>query len=49
MRVWVADLRDAEVRERLRADAALVRRHASTAEGDLFVDAALADLTDWGG
>lgn len=47
VQVWVADLRDAEVRERLRRDAALVRGHASTAEGDLFVDAALADLTDW--
>jgi len=49
VQVWVADLRDAAVRERLRQDAALVRGHASTAEGDAFVDAALADLADWQG
>ena len=44
---WVPDLRDAQVRERLRRDAVLVRDHVSTAEGDRFVDAALADLADW--
>ena len=42
-----ADLRDAEIRDRLQRDSALVRGHVSTAEGDQFVDAALADLTDW--
>jgi hypothetical protein len=49
IQVWVPDLRDAEVRDRLRRDAALVRGHPSTAEGDAFVDAALADLADWQG
>ena len=49
VQVWVLDLRDAEVRERLRADAALVRGHASTAEGDRFVDAALVDVRNWQG
>lgn len=47
VQVWVPDLRDPAVRERLRADAALVREHPSTAEGSDFVDAALAELTDW--
>jgi hypothetical protein len=47
VQLWVADLRDDHVREQLRRDAALVRGHASTAEGDAFVDAALADLADW--
>ena len=42
-----ADLNDAEVRERLRRDVALVRGHPSTAEGDRFVDATLADSADW--
>ena len=42
-----ADPRDAEVGDRLRRDSALVRGHPSTAEGNLFVDAALADLPDW--
>lgn len=46
---WVPDLRDPAVRDRLRADAVLVREHASTVEGDTFVDAALADLADWQG
>ena len=46
VQAWVADLRDATVRDRLRRDAALVRGHTSTAEGDAFVDAALADLAD---
>lgn len=39
----------AEVRDRLQRDAALVREHVSTVDGDRFVDAALADLTDWRG
>ena len=47
VQVWVPDLRDPAVRDRLRADAALVRGHLSTAEGHVFVDAALADLADW--
>jgi hypothetical protein len=47
VQLWVADLRDDHVREQLRHDAALVRGHASTAEGDAFVDVALADLADW--
>ena len=47
VQIWVPDLNDPTVRDRLRADAALVRGHASTREGDAFVDAALADLEDW--
>lgn len=47
VQVWVPDLRDPAVRDRLRADAALVHDHLSTAEGHVFVDAALADLADW--
>ena len=45
--VRVPDLRDPAVRDRLRADAAMVRSHPSTADGHAFVDAALADLADW--
>ena len=49
VQVWVPDLRDPAVRDRLRADAALVRDHPSTSEGHAFVDAALSDLVDWEG
>lgn len=49
VQIWVSDLRDTAVRDRLRADAALVCDHPSTAEGYAFVDAALAELADWQG
>ena len=49
VQLWVADLRDPAVRARLAADAAIVRGHPSTAEGDAFVDAALADIEGWQG
>jgi Protein of unknown function (DUF3018) len=49
VQVWVADLRDPTVRARLAADAAVVRGHASTAEGHAFADAALADVEGWEG
>jgi hypothetical protein len=49
VQVWVPDLRDPSVRRRLRDDAALVRGHRSTVEGDAFVDAALIDVLDWQG
>ena len=49
VQVWVPDLHDPAVRHRLRADAALVRGHRSTVEGDAFVDAALSDVPDWQG
>jgi hypothetical protein len=49
VQLWVADLRDASVRARLAADAAIVRGHASTLDGDAFVDAALRDIEGWQG
>ena len=49
VQVWVQELRDPAVRDQLRADAALVRGHPSTAEGDAFVNAAMADLAGWRG
>lgn len=49
VQLWVADLRDPAVKARLAADAAIVRGHASTAEGDAFVDAALAEVEGWQG
>lgn len=49
VQVWVADLRDPQVRARLAAEARIVRDHASTAEGHAFVDAALAEIEGWEG
>jgi hypothetical protein len=49
VQVWVPDLRDPAVRAQLAADALVVRGHASTAEGHVFVDAALADIEGWRG
>lgn len=45
--VRLPNLREPTVRDLRRADAAVVSGHASTTEGDAFVDAALADLEDW--
>ncbi len=42
--LWVPDTRSPEFRERLRREAALLRDHPSTKEGEEFVEAALADL-----
>lgn len=47
VQVWVADLRDPEVRSRLAADARVVREHPSAAEGAAFAEAALADVEGW--
>lgn len=44
VRVWVPDLGDPVVRSRLAVDVRVVRDHPSTAEGDAFVEAALAEL-----
>ena len=42
--LWVPDTRTPEFRESLRREAALLRNHPSTKEGEEFVEAALADL-----
>jgi hypothetical protein len=44
VQLWVPDLRDPEIREQLKEEARRLRNHPSTAEGEMFVDAALADL-----
>jgi hypothetical protein len=49
VQVWVADLRDPQVRARLAAEARTVRDHASTVEGHAFVDAALTEIEGWEG
>ncbi len=41
------DLRDPKVRARLAADARTVRDHPSTAEGDAFIEVALAEVEGW--
>ena len=48
VQLWLVDTRQPEVQERLRAELAMLRHHASTAEGDEFVELALADTADWG-
>lgn len=49
VQVWVPDLGDPVVRARLAADVGVVRDHPSTAEGDTFVEAALAEVEGWEG
>ena len=49
VQVWMPDLGDPVVRARLAADVRVVRDHSSTAEGDTFVEAALAGVEDWEG
>jgi Protein of unknown function (DUF3018) len=46
IQLWVPDLSSPEMREELRREAELLRDHPSTREGDEFVEAALADLTE---
>jgi hypothetical protein len=41
---WVPDLRNPEVQEELRAEIRKLRKHPSSADGDMFLDAALAEL-----
>jgi Protein of unknown function (DUF3018) len=41
---WVPDLRDPEAREKLREEVRKLRTHPSTADGDMFLEAALAEL-----
>jgi len=43
---WVPDSRNPKVEDELREAARILRTHPSTAEGDAFVEAALADLED---
>jgi hypothetical protein len=45
--LWVHDTRDPEVQARLRREAELVRGHASTRDGNAFLDAALAEIDGW--
>lgn len=44
VQLWVPDLRDPAIREKLKEEARRLRHHPSRAEGDAFVDAALTDL-----
>lgn len=44
LQLWVPDLRDPAIREQLKEEARRLRSHPSSAEGEAFVDAALADL-----
>lgn len=46
LQIWVPDLSDPEVRERLKEEARRLRDHPSTKEGEAFVEAALADLAE---
>jgi hypothetical protein len=46
IQLWVPDLRDPQVRALLEEEARRVRGHPSAAEGEAFVDAALADLAE---
>jgi hypothetical protein len=41
---WVPDLRDPEAREKLREEVRKLRTHPSTADGNMFLEAALAEL-----
>jgi Protein of unknown function (DUF3018) len=41
---WVPDLRDPQVQEELREEIRKLRNHRSTADGDMFLEAALAEL-----
>jgi Protein of unknown function (DUF3018) len=41
---WVPDLRDPQVQEELREEIRKLRDHPSTADGDRFLEAALAEL-----
>jgi hypothetical protein len=41
---WVPDLRDPQVQEELKEEVRKLRHHPSTADGDMFLDAALAEL-----
>ena len=46
VQLWVPDLGDPTVRELLKEEARQLRDDPSTAEGEAFVDAALADLAE---
>jgi hypothetical protein len=41
---WVPDLRDPQAQEDLKEEIDKLRHHPSTADGDTFLDAALAEL-----
>jgi Protein of unknown function (DUF3018) len=41
---WVPNLRDPHVQEELREEIRKLRKHPSTGDGDMFLDAALAEL-----
>ena len=47
IQVWVPDLRDPQRIERLRAEVRFLRDHASSRDGNRFLDAALAEIEGW--
>lgn len=47
IQLWVPDLRDPERIERLRAEVRFLRDHASSRDGNRFLDAALAEIDGW--
>jgi len=47
IQLWVPDLRDPERVERLRAEVRFLRDHASSRDGNRFLDAALAEIEGW--
>ena len=47
IQLWVPDLRDPKRLEQLRADVRALRDHPSSADGNVFLDAALAEIEDW--
>jgi hypothetical protein len=47
IQLWVPDLRDPAQREQLRRDVQILREHPSDADGNQFLDAALAEIEGW--
>lgn len=47
IQVWVPDMRDPARREQLRRDVQKLKGHPSDAEGNAFLDAALAEIEGW--
>lgn len=47
IQVWVPDMRDPARREQLRRDLEILKNHPSNADGNAFLDAALAEIEGW--
>jgi hypothetical protein len=47
VQIWVPDLRDPAQREQLRRDVQILKGHPSDADGNQFLDAALAEIEGW--